>query len=101
MKFFNIVILVFFSFQLISCGEQQLTEGEYLERAKQSLDGNEHQEAIIYLKNTLKINSNNTEARWLLGTLYVELGSWLAAEKELLSIGAICFMDYAFYTCQI
>lgn len=60
-----------------------LSEQEYLEKAKGSLEQGAYNEAIIALKNAIKSNPNSTEGRYLLGELYVKVGSGADAEKEL------------------
>lgn len=60
-----------------------LSEQEYLEKAKESLEQGAYNEAIIALKNAIKSNPNSTEGRYLLGELYVKVGSGADAEKEL------------------
>jgi len=67
---------------LAGCGAE-LTDQEYVQRAKDFQDKGDIKASVIELKNALQRNSNNAEARWLLGTIYVELGFGAAAEKEL------------------
>ncbi len=55
----------------------------YVEDAKQYLAKGETQAAIIQLKNQLKQNSKDANARFLLGTTYFKIGEYLQAEKEL------------------
>jgi putative PEP-CTERM system TPR-repeat lipoprotein len=61
------------------------TEQEMIQRAKDFVGSGEWQKAIIELKNTLQKNPNSTEARLLLGQIYVEKGRGfgIAAEIEL------------------
>lgn len=76
---------------LLGCGgsDKVLSEQEYLEQAKSSLDAGEYNEAIIQLKNAVKVNPNSAEGRYLLGELYVNVGSGAAAEKELQRAGEL------------
>lgn len=67
---------------LISCGQNKSTD-EYLNEAETFLQQNKTAEAIIGLKNVLKADANNAQARFLLGKSYINQGSWLIAEKEL------------------
>lgn len=60
-----------------------LTDIEYVNRAQESLDKGNPREAIIDLKNALRENPQNTQARWLLGNAYVDTGDGPSAEKEL------------------
>ena len=68
---------------LQGCSDSSLTDAEYLAKAKDSQDKGDYQATIIDLKNALRLNGGNREARWLLGTIYVETGAGPAAEKEL------------------
>lgn len=54
-----------------------------LETAREYLNKGEHKAAVIELKNTLKDNPQNAEARLLLGETYLKLGDGPAAAKEL------------------
>ena len=58
-------------------------EEEYLAQARESLDKGDFPVARINLKNVLKENPNNSQARFLLGHLYVDVGNGPTAEKEL------------------
>ena len=64
-------------------GATDLTAEQHIERAKDQHDKGEGQAAIIELKNALRQAPNNVEARWLLGSIYLEIGAAQAAEKEL------------------
>ncbi|MGD8630205.1 MAG: tetratricopeptide repeat protein, partial [Gammaproteobacteria bacterium] len=67
---------------LSGCGES-LTDTQYLERARGYLDKGQLRESVIELKNALKANPDNVEARWLLGETYLDAGLGADAEKEL------------------
>ena len=60
-----------------------LTDEEYVAQAKESLDKGDLPAAQIYLKNALGKNPENSQARWLLGNLYLDTGNGASAEKEL------------------
>ena len=66
---------------LLGCGDNK-TPTEYLSEAKVAFDKGERNAAIISLKNVLKADKNNIEARFLLGSIYMQQGLWLKAEKE-------------------
>ncbi len=66
---------------LLGCGDNK-TPTEYLAEAKVAFDKGERNAAIISLKNVLKADKNNIEARFLLGSIYMQQGLWLKAEKE-------------------
>ena len=68
---------------LSACGTE-LSDQEYVSRAKDALDKGELRSASIYLKNALAQNPNNAEARWLLGKAHLDIGDGGSAEKELL-----------------
>lgn len=70
---------------LSACGnDAHLSDAEYLARAKEHQEENDLRASVIELKNALGQNTNNVEARWLLGQIYADMGSGEAAEKELL-----------------
>ncbi|RDE24790.1 PEP-CTERM system TPR-repeat protein PrsT [Motiliproteus coralliicola] len=69
---------------LIGWGELSLADTQALQQAKESQAKGDLKSAIIHLKNTLQDNPDNGEARYLLGSIYVERGHWAGAEKELL-----------------
>ncbi len=56
---------------------------DYMQDARDSLTQGENQAAIIQLKNQLKNNPKDAQARYLLGTTYLSTGQVDAAEKEL------------------
>ena len=67
---------------LSGCSKEQTTQ-ERLNSAQVSLEQGKSAEAVISLKNILKDDGANLEARFLLGKSYAQQGNWLAAEKEL------------------
>lgn len=67
---------------LVACGGNE-TAVDHLESAKQSYTKNEFQTAIVELKNSLKKDSDNADARLLLGKIYSDSGMAAYAEKEL------------------
>lgn len=68
---------------LTGCNDNK-TSAEYVEEAKSALEVGQQSVAIISLKNSLKTDANNAEARFLLGSVYAEQGLWVNAGKELL-----------------
>jgi len=68
---------------LVSCGKTELSDTEYLQRAKTHLQQGDSRAAVIELKNALQQNPGNAEARLLLGREHLESGNYPAAEKEL------------------
>lgn len=79
----RLMTLALTSLMLFGCVGEDLSEKEYIERAKTHQDKGDLKASVIELKNALRKNSNNPEARWLLGTIYVDAGEGAAAEKEL------------------
>jgi len=55
----------------------------YMQDAKLSIQNGELKEAKIHLKNQLKENPSDAEARYLLGEIYLQSGKISSAEKEL------------------
>ena len=81
-KLFLILSLAFVFITLVSCGKD-FTDFEHVQRAKDFEESGKIKESIIELKNALQKNSKNTEARWILGKIYVNLGLGEYGEKEL------------------
>ncbi len=68
---------------LVACGKADVSDVEHVQLAKQYQADGDFRASLIELKNALQQNPRNTEARLLLGELYVLLGNGAAAEKEL------------------
>jgi len=66
---------------LFGCGGDSF-DGN-IKSAQTLLAQNNETEAIIHLKNAIKIENRNAQSRFLLGKAYAMQGSWLQAEKEL------------------
>lgn len=69
---------------LTACGKTELSDVEHIQRAKQYQASGDINASLIELKSALQQNARNSEARLLLGELYVLAGDGAAAEKELL-----------------
>ncbi|MGB0936518.1 MAG: XrtA/PEP-CTERM system TPR-repeat protein PrsT [Colwellia sp.] len=67
----------------IIAGCSKKTSVEYIDEARELLESGKNSAAIISLKNALKNENNNIEARFLLGSIYEQEGQWLNAKKEL------------------
>jgi putative PEP-CTERM system TPR-repeat lipoprotein len=78
----SMVIAVGLTIALAACSPTK-TPSEYLESAKVSIEKNDHSQAIIELKNAIKGDPKNSKARELLGTIYLNQGAAVLAEKEL------------------
>ena len=77
---FNLVILTALA-SLIACSEK--SDLDYIQQAKHHQEKGDLRAGIIDLKNALQQNPKNSEARLLLGNIYVEMREGAAAEKEL------------------
>lgn len=78
------LLLVFFvGLVLVACGKTDVSDVEHVSRAKQYQSAGDLKATLIELKNALQQNPKNSEARLLLGELYVLIGNGAAAEKEL------------------
>ncbi|MCP3852178.1 MAG: PEP-CTERM system TPR-repeat protein PrsT [Gammaproteobacteria bacterium] len=60
-----------------------ITANNYIEDAQQYFDKGEYKSAIIQLKNQLKKNPGDANARYLLGITYLKTGDIKQAEKEI------------------
>ncbi|MCK5394843.1 MAG: PEP-CTERM system TPR-repeat protein PrsT [Gammaproteobacteria bacterium] len=69
-------------FTLASCNGFGTSEQQMLENAKEHMEKGSLEAAAIELRNTLQKNSNNAEARFLLGGIGLEIGYLTSAEKE-------------------
>lgn len=76
-----LVLLVVASGLLSACGKD-LSDKDYIERAKEQQDKGEIRASMIELKNALEKNPQNPEARWLLGLAYLKLEQGSSAEGE-------------------
>ena len=69
---------------LTACGKTEISDVEHVQRAKQYQASGDIKTSLIELKSALQQNAKNSEARLLLGELYILVGDGAAAEKELL-----------------
>ena len=68
---------------LLTACSPSMTSSEYLEKGKSLLAENKNGAAIIELKNAIKQESSNAEARYMLGRAYLSQGDYVNAQKEL------------------
>lgn len=68
---------------LTGCGSSGPDPSERMEQARDQRAAGELRAASIELKNVLQANPEHTDARLLLGEVYLEMGNGAAAEKEL------------------
>lgn len=73
---------MFFFASVVLSGCSDKTPEEYIASAKIALEKGDVSTAIVNLKNVVKAESNNVEARYLLGKAYLKEGKWTSAEKE-------------------
>jgi putative PEP-CTERM system TPR-repeat lipoprotein len=78
---FKFALAISLGLSLVACSPTK-TADEYVESAKVSIEKNEHAQAIIELKNAIKSDPKNSNAREVLGTLYLNQGAGALAEKE-------------------
>jgi putative PEP-CTERM system TPR-repeat lipoprotein len=72
-------------FALNGCDRaSNLTEQEYIQRAKDYEDKGSLTESVIELKNAIQRNPGSAQARLLLGQIYLKIGMGAEAEKELI-----------------
>jgi putative PEP-CTERM system TPR-repeat lipoprotein len=77
------ISILMIALSLGACSENK-TADEYVSSAVVALESGDVKAAIINLKNVLRSNAKNSEARYLLGKIYLDSGSGVNAEKELL-----------------
>jgi putative PEP-CTERM system TPR-repeat lipoprotein len=58
------------------------------DKAQNYLKKGDHKEAVIELKNAIRSDANNVEARFQLASIYLAIGNPASAEKELKAAGA-------------
>jgi len=82
MKFAKASLCLSMMLALSACSENETAE-THLSSAKNYISTNKINESIIELKNAIRLDSKNSEARFLLGQIYLNLGDGLSAVKEL------------------
>lgn len=81
MSKFSLITVILLAQLLSGCSET--SNEQLLSNAKQNIELGKHDEAVIGLKSLLQKSPEDSEARLLLGELYVQTGSANAAIKEL------------------
>ncbi|KGJ97329.1 XrtA/PEP-CTERM system TPR-repeat protein PrsT [Colwellia psychrerythraea] len=82
MKFVKASLCLSIALAVTACSEQVSVES-HLANAKSYLNENKVNESIIELKNAIRGDNKNAEARFLLGRTYLNLGDGVSAVKEL------------------
>ena len=84
------IAAVLISLIIQGCGKKTEDAQTLIADARNYQEKGDNNAAIIQLKNALQSNPDNSEARYLLGTIYNKTGDFQSAEKELrkaLSLG--------------
>jgi len=81
MKFVKASLCLSVLLALSACSESETAES-HLINAKNYIGTNKVNESIIELKNAIRLDTKNAEARFLLGQVYLNLGDGLSAIKE-------------------
>jgi len=82
MKFVKASLYLSIALAITACSEEVSVES-HLINAKNYLSENKVNESIIELKNAIRGDNKNAEARFLLGQIYLNLGDGASAVKEL------------------
>ncbi|MBL0710861.1 MAG: PEP-CTERM system TPR-repeat protein PrsT [Colwellia sp.] len=82
MNFLKSIVCASVVVVLSACGDNDSAQ-TYISKAENLIVEKQDRAAIISLKNALKIDANNIQARYLLGRLYLNLGDAASAVKEL------------------
>ena len=80
-KLIKLAVSAVLATAIVGCGEK--SSSEYVESANTALKTNDYKTAIIELKNAIKQEPEQAEARFLLGETYLKLRQYDFAEKEL------------------
>jgi putative PEP-CTERM system TPR-repeat lipoprotein len=76
------IIFILSSLALHGCGELFLDEQQTLQKAHDYLAGRNINAAAIELRNTLKADPDNAEARYLLAGINLDFGDYATAQKD-------------------
>ncbi|WP_440874863.1 XrtA/PEP-CTERM system TPR-repeat protein PrsT [Thalassotalea sp. PLHSN55] len=82
MVFFRGVAYTVLVLSLFSCGKNDSAE-ERIIQGTANIEAKQYDAAIIELKNAIRLDTQNGQARFLLGKLYLSLGNADSAAKEL------------------
>jgi len=82
MNFLKSMVCVSVVLAISACGNNESPQ-EYISKAESLISEKQDSAAIISLKNALKIEAKNAQARFLLGRLYLSAGDGENAVKEL------------------
>ena len=82
MNFRKQVLLSALTLSILSACSKPLSEEETLSLAEQNIEAGKIAEASINIKNVIKENPQNAQARLLLGKLYFEQSNFLSADIQ-------------------
>jgi putative PEP-CTERM system TPR-repeat lipoprotein len=82
MKFIKLLVVIGLINGIVACSESETAES-HVNKAKTYINESKFDESIIELKNAIQKSPKNSEARFLLGKLYLQEGSGFEATKEL------------------
>ena len=82
MNFLKLIVSVSFVLVISACSDNESAQS-YITKAESLIVKEQNNAAIISLKNALKIDAENTKARFLLGRTYLNTGDAVQAVKEL------------------
>lgn len=75
-------VILLFTFALGGCSDARTT-AEYVAFADSFREAGDLDSAVVELKNALRQSPDSVEARWMLGSIYLDTGDGEGAEKEL------------------
>lgn len=82
---YNSALLFLLALILVACEDTSALSPEaHLEQAELSYQDGKLNDSAIHLRSVLQKDPESAKARWLLGSVYLEMGNALSAEKELL-----------------
>lgn len=78
----SVFVVVFLTLGLGACSDARTT-AEYVAFAQSFKEAGDLDSAVVELKNALRQSPDSVEARWMLGSIYLDTGDGEGAEKEL------------------
>lgn len=93
MNCLKVLVCLVLASVVISCSDSK-TASNHIEQAKSYANESKFDEGIIELKNAIKKEPDNAEARFLLGKTYLEQGSGFEAVKELEKANKLKYLSH-------
>ncbi len=75
------IATLLFTFSMTSCADKGERESIHFQKAKQFVSEKKYQEAVLELKNVIKLAPDNDQAQVLLGDIYIEMGEVLLSAR--------------------